>query len=183
MSVPAEAYAELRSGKSADVGLWLAERLQARYVYDSEAPDRYSQNYFARGVWHWRLASGQLHRVDASVVVQAVRAELDLAYYAALDDTTFTARAVERLSSDRFIEGAVMPVLRRLLALPVASKPKRKPPTPTEAKRLRAGASTMHRRRRCAECSLESNSGGIGLHQKATGHTGWTVLEPTPDTA
>ncbi|NPC97892.1 hypothetical protein [Nocardioides sp. zg-DK7169] len=172
-------FADLRSGKKADVGAWLAERLGPRYAYDSEALDPMRTHHAAKGVWKWRLSSGALHRIDTSVVVQAVRAELDFAYYAALDDTTFTARAVERLSSDRFIDVAVMPVLRKLLALPVAPRPVRRRKPKAMVTRRRAAAPAPYRRRRCAECALVSNSGGIGLHQKNTGHTGWVELDPT----
>lgn len=32
----------------------------------------------------------------------------------------------------------------------------------------------VHKQRRtCVECGLESSPGGLGLHQKATGHKGW----------
>lgn len=39
----------------------------------------------------------------------------------------------------------------------------------------RVAALNNTRRRRCS-CGHESNAPGVGLHQKATGHTGWSEV-------
>jgi hypothetical protein len=180
VSAVREEYAELRAGNSDDIGLWLAERLASRYAFDSEKTESTGHTTgFRRGVWMWRLSSGRLHRIDTSVVVQAVRCELDHVYYRLLDDTTVTAAAVERLSSDRFIQSSVMPVLRMLLALPT-TKPA-KPAKPARAASGASGTKSMKRRRRCHECGMVSTPANLGWHQKRSGHTGWTELEPTPE--
>lgn len=36
-------------------------------------------------------------------------------------------------------------------------------------------------RRKCAECDLESNTGGMGLHHKASGHRGFENIVPNFD--
>jgi len=37
----------------------------------------------------------------------------------------------------------------------------------------RGGSATSRIRRRCVECGLESNPGGIGWHLKFSEHAGW----------
>ena len=54
--------------------------------------------------------------------------------------------------------------------------------TPKGLKALRESAQRMHdqvnaQRRRC-ECGMTSTPGPLGLHQRTSGHTGWTELEP-----
>lgn len=41
-------------------------------------------------------------------------------------------------------------------------------------------AVTNARRRRCSGCGHVSTPAGIGAHQSASGHIGWTELEPIP---
>ncbi len=38
----------------------------------------------------------------------------------------------------------------------------------------RMGKARTSTRRRCLDCGLESHVPGIGKHQEASGHTGWT---------
>lgn len=40
----------------------------------------------------------------------------------------------------------------------------------------RTGKVLTSTRRRCGECGLETHVPGIGKHQKASGHTGWTAV-------
>jgi len=44
----------------------------------------------------------------------------------------------------------------------------------TQENGRRIAALNNTRRRRCDQCSLVSTVAGLGIHQKATGHTGWT---------
>lgn len=41
-------------------------------------------------------------------------------------------------------------------------------------------AVTNARRRRCSDCGHVSTPAGIGAHQSASGHVGWTELAPVP---
>lgn len=58
----------------------------------------------------------------------------------------------------------VLPPFRR----PAASPPQRKASAPVPA--------NLAQRRRCQECPMVASPGGMGLHQKASGHTGWEAV-------
>ncbi len=54
-----------------------------------------------------------------------------------------------------------------------------RPPSPAQVAAWkeagqRIAATNNARRRGCADCGLVSSPAGIGIHQKATGHAGWT---------
>lgn len=54
-----------------------------------------------------------------------------------------------------------------------------RPPSPAQVAAwrqtgLRVAALNNTGRRRCDDCDLTSTPGGLGVHQKATGHSGWS---------
>lgn len=102
---------ELLAGCAAQVAVWLAHTLRGRYAVTlARGTDRVN-------VW-WLCAGGHWAECDDVVPRQAVRYELEHAYYRLAPDGHYSYTRLQRLINPAWVDGTLMWELRRALRVP-----------------------------------------------------------------